>query len=230
MFGLMRRAPRLPYCGTCKTLGAVYGQRTRMLLNHDAVFLAELMMEASPEPEWSPAYRSFNCLSLPKRGEPLPIALDFAAAATVVLAHFKIADHVEDTGRRHWRWAARFLSPSYRRASARLRVWDFPVDQAEAELATQSRREREAESLAHVAAPTALVTALFCAHGARLTGGDIAQFERIGERFGYLIYVLDAFEDRERDARSGAFNPLRRFPALDGRAEILAALSDLERD
>lgn len=40
MFGLMKRGPRLPYCGTCKTLGALYGQQARLLLNHNVAFLA----------------------------------------------------------------------------------------------------------------------------------------------------------------------------------------------
>jgi hypothetical protein len=230
MFGVMRRAPRLPYCGTCKTLGSVYGQRTRMLLNHDTVFLAELMMEASREPEWSRAYRSFNCMSLPKRGEALPVALDFAAATTIVLANFKIADHAEDTGRSWWRWAARMISPSYRKAAARLRAWEFPLAEVEGVLATQTAREQRANSLAEVAEPTAKSTGLFFAHGARLVDTDVERFERIGERFGYLVYVLDAFEDRARDARSGAFNPLLKFPEIDARAEILAATAELERD
>jgi hypothetical protein len=232
MFGLMRRPPRLPYCGTCKTLGAVYGQRARMLLNHDAVFLAELMIEASAEPEWSRAHRSFNCLSMPKREDAMPIALDFTAAATVALAHFKVADHVVDTRRAHWRWAARLLSPSYRRAAVRLRGWGFPLGEVESTLATQGRREAEATSLADVAEPTARVTSLFFAHGARLAGAEseAGRFARIGERFGYLIYVLDAVEDRDRDACTGAFNPLLRSPGIDGRAEILKALGELERD
>ncbi len=45
MFGLMKRPPREPYCGTCKTMGERYGQKTRLLLNHDTVFLAELLLE-----------------------------------------------------------------------------------------------------------------------------------------------------------------------------------------
>ena len=44
MFGIMKRAERLPYCGSCKTIGAMYGQRARLLLNHDMVFLAELLI------------------------------------------------------------------------------------------------------------------------------------------------------------------------------------------
>jgi hypothetical protein len=42
--------------------------------------------------------------------------------------------------------------------------------------------------------------------------------------------VLDAWEDRARDARSGEFNALLAFPEIDGRAEILAAVESLEKD
>ena len=45
MFGLIKRADRLAYCGSCKTIGAMYGQRVRLLLNHDMVFLGELLMD-----------------------------------------------------------------------------------------------------------------------------------------------------------------------------------------
>src|SRR5258706_2850970 len=231
MFGLMRRAPRLPYCGTCKTLGAVYGHRSRLLLNHDTVFLAELLLAHSVEPDWAGAYRSFNCMSLPKRDKKFPIALDFAAAATVVLAHFKAADHADDTGGWHWRAVVRLLAPSYRRAAARLKAWDFPMDEVAALLGSQSRREGEGKSLDEVAEPTAAATALFLSHGARLAGlsdADRERLHRVGHRFGYLIYVLDASEDRERDTRRGDFNALNRFPAINARAEILGALAAIE--
>ena len=90
MFGLMKRAERLPYCGSCKTIGAMYGQRARFLLNHDLVFLAELLM-GEADPEWTPAHRSFNCLSMPKDH---PAALRYAATVAVVLAHFQIEDQI----------------------------------------------------------------------------------------------------------------------------------------
>ena len=232
MFGLMRRAQRLPYCGTCKTLGALYGQRTRLLLDHDTVFLAELRVEHSGDPEWSPGYRSFNCLSLPKASDRIPLALDYAAAVTVVLAHFKFDDHWVDTKRFRWRLATQLVSPAYRRATARLESWKFLVDDLVAMLQTQADREARPRSIAHVAEPTAYPAGLVCSHGARLIGreGLTDAMYHIGHRFGSLIYVLDAFEDQERDARAGDFNPLRTFPEIDGREEILAATASLERD
>jgi hypothetical protein len=59
MFGLMRARTcvkhtaawyrwRSHYCGTCKTIGARYGHAARMTLNHDTVFLAELLEDRAP--------------------------------------------------------------------------------------------------------------------------------------------------------------------------------------
>ncbi len=219
MFGLMKRAERLAYCGSCKTIGAMYGQRARLLLNHDLVFLAELLME-NGKPEWGAAHKSFNCMAMPKEHPP---ALKYAATAAVVLAHFQFEDQIADSGR--WRWSAakRFFSPAYRRAAAELRRVGFPLDKLAEFLASQKQREARGVSLADVAEPTAAATEMVFAHGAAHLGS-------IGRRFGYLVYVLDAWEDRARDARSGDFNALLAFPHLDGKAEILSVVESLERD
>ena len=218
MFGLMRRAPRLPYCGTCKTIGVRYGQRSRMLLNHDIVFLAELRMH-SQQPQWERAFRSFNCLAKPKE---IPAALDYAAAVTVLLAHYRVADHADDSGKWYWRAVARLLSPSFRKASGHLRALDFPLDELNALLRTQAAREKNPQSLADLAEPTAAATAMVFSHG------GFEHLYRTGHRFGYLIYVLDAYEDRERDARSGDFNALAAFPQIDARGEILKTVDEIE--
>src|SRR5579863_9890036 len=168
MFGLMRHAPRLPYCGTCKTLGSLYGQRSRVLLNHDTVFLAELLFAHAGEPEWGAAYRSFNCFARPGRTGELPIALQYAASVTVALAHFHVAEHVADTGKFRWSLAARWLSPAYLRAAARLRAWGFPLEELSAILASQPAREANPQSLEHVAEPTVTATALAFSHGFRV--------------------------------------------------------------
>src|SRR5450432_3469465 len=141
MFGLMRartcakhtdawRNWRNHYCGTCKTIGSRYGQAARMALNHDTVFLAELLtaLSAQPAPTLSSAYRSFNCMTLPQRAEEMPAVLRYSAAATLVLAEFKVLDHIEDTGRRRWRTLGRLFSKAFRKAQHDLDALDFPMD------------------------------------------------------------------------------------------------------
>jgi hypothetical protein len=65
---------------------------------------------------------------------------------------------------------------------------------------------------------------LIFAHG---SGGKLGS---IGRRFGYLVYLLDAWEDRERDLKSANFNALLAFPEIDGRSEILSLVESLEKD
>lgn len=224
MFGLMRRAGRLPYCGTCKTLGRIYGQRNRVLLNHDTVFLAELLLHYAEEPQWADSYQSFNCLSLPRERE-IPPALEYAASATVVLAHFHIEDQKLDSRASMWRFLSKMLSPAYRKAAARLSASGFPLATLERTLATQSQREREPVSLQDLAEPTATATALVFEHGASFAGhADLQRtFHTFGHRFGFLAYLLDAYEDRDRDQKRGDFNAFAAFPDLDAQAEVRVA-------
>jgi uncharacterized protein DUF5685 len=229
MFGLMRRAERLAYCGSCKTIGAMYGQRARLLLNHDMVFLAELLMG---EPEWGPAHRSFNCMAMPKEH---PAALQYAATVGVVLAHCQVEDKIVDSDRWIWKAIKRFFSPAYRKAAARLRQEGFPLEEMTRVLASQGDREARAISLEDVAEPTARATEMVFAHGAGSVhplpyGRGADTLASIGRRFGYLIYVLDAWEDRDRDRKSGDFNALLMFPGVDGKAEILSLVESLEKD
>jgi hypothetical protein len=188
-----------------------------MLLNNDAVFLAELLMSYEGAPEWGSAYRSFNCLAKP---EDVPEVLDYAAAVTIVLAHYRAADHIEDSGSFLWSAIARFLSPRFRKASAWLRESGFDVDALDRVLRSQKRREVEARSLDDVAEPTSIATAIVFGHRR-------PELYNTGYAFGRLIYVLDAFEDRAKDERSGAFNALNTF-GIDGRAEVLAALERVD--
>src|SRR5215475_11361430 len=135
MYGLMRarhcgqsveqsERHRLHYCGTCKTMGRVYGQRSRLLLNHDAVFLAELLTLLSADSStWNAdkAYLSYNCLSLPGSEDGMPRALQLAAAANILLTEFKVADRIKDGGLIRWRLVQRLLSGGFRRSAALLR-------------------------------------------------------------------------------------------------------------
>lgn len=229
MFGLMRakrcgltaeqrNERRLHYCGTCKTLGSLYGQKTRLLLNHDTVFLAEILTSFSEEKQsFGRALQSYNCLAKPKSPEEMPLALQFAATANVVLAEFKTNDHVEDSRNPAWRGIRKVFDKSFRRAERQLKTWDFPVGELKDLPRLQSEREAEkfnesgAQILFYLAEPTAKATALFFERGAELIGKKNLQTEMrsLGAAFGETVYLLDAFEDYERDLRRGEFNAIR---------------------
>lgn len=229
MFGLMKTKTcglsdeqklrrRLHYCGTCKTMGALYGQKTRFLLNHDTVFLAEILTALSGDESksWQEAYQSYNCLSLPQ-GE-MPFALEFAATANVVLTEFKIKDHIADEGKMRWNLAQKTFSRSFKKAAHKLKEWQFPFEELTDILSQQTERESQPqgdsieEILDYLAVPTATATALFFDAGAKLSlsANSSKQMFTLGFTFGKLIYLLDAFEDYERDLRDGNLNAFRK--------------------
>ena len=207
MFGLLRHRGRgqdawkqwrLHYCGTCKTMGRIYGQGSRFLLNHDTVYLAEVL---GANIEWSAPYRSFNCMSMPATASDAPDILRFAAAATVALAEYKLRDQEEDSGFVAWRWARRLWRRPFRIAVRELQRLQFDVAALDRALSGQRAAEANPVSLAQLADPTASAVAMFFAHGRP----DLAEF---GRQLGFLVYVLDAVEDFSRDAAAGSFNAL----------------------
>jgi hypothetical protein len=256
MFGLMKArtchldgeqklSRRLHYCGACKTIGRMYGHKSRLFLNNDTVFLGELLSAVSGKREskdgpprlasggslqadWAPAYQSYNCLSLPRSEADIPLPLSVAATATVVLTEFKIKDHIADSPNSVLKLAGRIYSKSFREASTVLQTWGFPIGRLRSCLESQSTRENDVKSgsykaspeqiLRHVAEPTAAASALFFEHGAKLVDrGDLAgKAYQIGFDFGFLIYLLDAFEDYEKDFRKDEFNAIRLAYRLAG--------------
>lgn len=230
MFGLMRAKScgltaeekhfrRLHYCGTCKTIGSLYGQKARFLLNHDTIFLAEILTSLSGEriENWQKAYQSDNCLSLP--AAEMPVSLEFAATANLVLAEFKIADKIADENSRAGKLARKGFSKSFGKARVKLNEWNFPVGRIQEILSAQATIEKESlqanesadEILAELARPTADATAWFFGEGARLIGKSELESiaADIGFKFGRLIYLIDAFEDYEKDFRRKQFNAIR---------------------
>ena len=244
MYGLMRAGlcsrhreranhRRLHYCGTCKTMGRLYGQKSRFLLNNDAVFLAELLSamapEGSPVPDWHRSFQSYNCLSLPGGPAEMPLALQVAATVTLVMSEFKVADQLDDGGHGKWKLAHRIYSQSFCAASGRMKEWGFPVASMWERYQTQRPREQEVQAkskprgviqiLEYVAEPTATVTGWTFQHGAGVVGAAIETQQTmaaLGSAFGRLVYVLDALDDYREDLKRGDFNALQSAFQLPG--------------
>ena len=242
MYGLMRarncgQQPaekhryRLHYCGTCKTMGSLYGQRSRMLLNNDAVFFGELLTalsaESAPVTAWDQAYQSYNCFAMPDGEAQMPLSLQVAATATLVMSEFKVKDQIEDGGGKGWKLALRVYSQGFQDASERLKRWGFPIDAMWKSGRQQEGREAAAlaggtersarEWLDYLSEPTAAVTGMVFEHGAATIGSAATETMRdLGFAFGQLVYLLDALEDFEKDTRKREFNALRAAFGIEG--------------
>ncbi|MFD7708973.1 DUF5685 family protein [Streptomyces sp. NPDC059785] len=206
-------------CGLCLALRGDHGQFARIVTNYDGL-LVSVLTEAQAERTTGGRRTAGPC---PLRGmRTASVAKGegarLAAAVSLVLASAKVRDHVTDgdglLARRPVALAARRVAASWDRAGARTGT---AIGFDTAVLVDAVERQAGLEALAGpgtpllaVTEPTETATAAAFAHTAVLAGrpGNAEPLAEAGRLFGRLAHLLDAVEDREADAASGAWNPL----------------------
>lgn len=206
-------------CGLCLALRGDHGQFARVVTNYDGL-LVSVLTEAQAARATGGRRTAGPC---PLRGMRTASVAQgegarLAAAVSLVLASAKVRDHVADgdglLARKPVALAARRVARSWGRAGARTGS-DIGFDTAV--LVDAVERQIGVEALAGlgtplltVTEPTETATAAAFAHTAVLAGrpGNTVPLAEAGRLFGRLAHLLDAVEDRETDAASGAWNPL----------------------
>ncbi|WP_189553613.1 DUF5685 family protein [Streptomyces lavendofoliae] len=206
-------------CGLCLALRADHGQFARIATNYDGLIVS-VLTEAQTDPDPGARRTAGPCPLRAMRTAPVARGegARLAAAVSLVLASAKVRDHVADRdgllARRPMAAAARRVAVGWDRAGARAgRELGFDT----AVLVDAVDRQGGIEALAGVGTPlltvtepTETATAAAFAHTAVLAGKprNVAPLAEAGRLFGRLAHLLDAVEDREADAASGAWNPL----------------------
>lgn len=206
-------------CGLCLALRADHGQFARVVTNYDGLIVS-VLTEAQAERSDGRRRTAGPCPLRSMRTAPVARGegARLAAAVSLVLASAKVRDHVADRDgllkRRPVAAAARRVAAGWDRAGARTGA-ELGFDTAV--LVDAVDRQTGIESLAGpgtplltVTEPTETATAAAFAHTAVLAGKpqNAAALAEAGRLFGRLAHLLDAVEDREADATSGAWNPL----------------------
>ncbi|WLW56163.1 DUF5685 family protein [Streptomyces sp. YU58] len=206
-------------CGLCLALRTDHGQFARLVTNYDGLLIS-VLTEAQAEKSAGGRRTAGPC---PLRGMRTASVAHgegarLAAAVSLVLASAKVRDHVADgdglLARRPVAVAARRIATSWGRAGE---ASGLGVGFDTAVLVDAVDRQLGIETLAGpgtplltVTEPTETATAAAFAHTALLAGrpGNAQPLAEAGRLFGRLAHLLDAVEDREADAVSGAWNPL----------------------
>lgn len=237
MFGLMRPEKSCPnnagtnyhfhrmhYCGICKSLGKQYGHRSRLLLNFDTVFLAEILSRLSEEDltNWPSGYQAVNqCFTMPDNKQAVPLTLEYAAAINILLGQLKMEDNKMDEPGVKWKLLSYFFTKTFRKTDRQLQeigintyaFWDWVEIQKQREKSACCDFSSVGELLDYYATPTAQMTGLAFENGATFIcqGKQCPMMYQLGYQYGRLVYMLDAFEDVEKDLSQNQFNPLTKY-------------------
>lgn len=197
---------RATYCGLCRSMGKCTGQCSRMLLSFDFAFLATVRMALTGE---KAVLRRRRCLVHPLRPRVMMEGnkqLDFCAVASTLLAFEKCRDDVADErgiARLKARLQCLWLLPAKHRATRREPVLSECVRGHLSRLSSMEKRKED--SVDTVAAVFGDLLADVASHG--LSGEAATLARSIGRETGRFIYILDAIDDLEKDAKRGRYNP-----------------------
>jgi hypothetical protein len=193
------------YCGLCKAIRDQYSHAARFLLNYDCAVLSLLLASMSGE---TPKVARERCAASPVKRKTVVHAREAAYAATVnvLLGCAKIDDNAADEGS----LAAKALSLAFRRVRRRA-ANDAPALAAEFETRLGALRALEQARCADVDAVSAefgrLLSAVFASAPFDFVDKGARQaLAHFGYHLGRWIYIADAVNDIEKDAKSGSYN------------------------
>ena len=214
---------RAVYCGLCRAQGKCTGQCSRMTLSYDIAFLALLRLSISGE---NPEIKRGRCIAHPFKKRAYLArcqSLEYCAYAAAILTHGKIADDISDE-RGSKKFKAKLLSPIAKKMRKKALVNYRELDE-KVTLGLRELAEIESQRLMSVDIPADKfgdILADVLSYG--IDGQNAKILKNIGKHIGRWIYIVDAVDDIEEDAKKKRFNPLIY---LYGKSELSA---DIKRE
>jgi len=190
------------YCGLCHTLKQDHGSLSRVILSYDMTFLT-MLLSALYEPDEKCYDKKCVLHPLKKHSCVENDAMHYAADMNVLLAYHKCTDDVADEGSLRGRVGEKQL-----RNEAQAVEKKYPRQAKAVREALQELSKLEKEKTDDID------------RVARLAGNMLGEcyvwredvfapsLRGMGEALGRFIYLMDAYEDYDKDKRGGQFNPL----------------------
>lgn len=209
------------YCTLCKQMQKEYGFLARFLLSYDAAFYVLYRMGVSDcSMKVSKSHCSFSpckkCLKIDSDEE----IFKKAAAITVILSYFKLCDNISDGGF-FKRTLCKLIKPYFKHIAKKAeKKYPNIFTAVERYMQNQADVEKNFKGIDSAADPTGN------ALGYILSDGDInSDSFKIGYMLGRTVYLLDAFDDYEKDIKSNSFNPFKNTDNIIDDATFAVNLS-----
>lgn len=218
------------YCGLCKAIRQSYGQIPRLVLDYDCAFLALLLQgvkgPADPMVHGRCGYKPF--------AKKAPVAqlsgaLEYAADCNVLLYYYKLEDDWRDEKKAVALGGKVLLRHAVKRAAAKQPEAAANILSGLGALSTLERAHTtEIDRVAD--AFGGILREIVC-HYPTLNASDREVLSWLSYHLGRWIYLMDAWEDRQKDEKKGAYNPFVCSGADKAHASFLlyAALSEMEK-
>ena len=193
------------YCGLCRELKRQAGAGAQICLNYDITFLA-ILLSGLYEPD--EVTEPFRCRLHPtkKRFFHESEVMQYAASMNIVLSYYKFLDDYQDDHKTSRKKIANRFEPVVKRVCEEYprqtqAIEDFVRDLSDAEY-------RQEDNLTVLSALSGdMLGELFCYKEEDVWNESLRS---MGYYLGKFIYLLDAYDDMEKDRKNHNFNPMLR--------------------
>ncbi len=193
------------YCGLCKYLKDNHGEISRLSLNYDITFLI-LVLTSVYRPKSSVIEEGCIVNPFKKKKKITNEITEYAASMNVLLTYYKLEDNLRDDN-----GIKDKLAYSIYKKKLKLAYEKYPkkADTIKAQLDNLYKLEKENNTNIDMVSNT------FGNLMAEIFAYKEDEFEydlrRIGFNVGKYIYILDAYEDLEKDYKKGRYNPFIEY-------------------
>lgn len=191
------------YCGLCSELKKFCGKKGQALLNYDMTFLA-VLLTGLYEPDT--ICRDFTCMVHPMKKRRLSSndIVSYAAQMNVLLAYFNLVDDWKDEKAYTKKTLAAMFEKDYLRVKENYPRQTRAVEAYIAKLAEyEEAKERNIDIVAGITGE--MLGEIF----AWKQDEWYDELKTLGFYLGKFVYLMDAYEDREKDDKKDVYNPLR---------------------
>ncbi len=192
------------YCGFCRRLKAKYGPLGQLTLSYDMTLLIMTLCDLYDEQD---EIGETKCIAHPFVKHPTRVnkITDYAADMNLILSYYSCEDDWNDERKLHKLALARLLKGGARKAS-------IEYGKKAAIVKDRLTKLQEAENTGEESID--VVAGYFGDIMAELFAIYEDEWEQtlrvMGFFLGKFIYIMDAYDDLEKDIKSGSYNPLKK--------------------
>ena len=193
------------YCGLCRTLRQEYGHLGQLTLTYDMTFAIILLTSLYESPVEASRHR---CKVHPVKRQEMRTSeiTRYAADMNLILAYYHLRDDWEDEKK-----ASGFLGTCALRRRVKKAVLKYPRQSRAIQRELRKLAEYEKAGVTEPDLPAGCFGRLMEELFLYKKDNWEPQLRGLGFYLGKYIYLMDAYEDLEKDIREGSYNPLRQM-------------------
>lgn len=201
------------YCGLCMELRKRHGMTAAMALNYDMTFLGILHSSLYEDAERYEGLKCAVCHGHPGQSRAVTTeSLGYAADMNYMIAFYAHADNWRDEHRLSSLNMLHIMHKKYEALAKK-----YPRQHRALQTYVKKLHALEAADEQNIEAAAALTGDAMAAIYVRQSDMWEEALSQMGRSMGKFIYLMDAYDDVEKDVKAGNYNPLK---AIYGNADF----------